>query len=253
MLVLVLVIDQNAQADVIRLVRIDFVKPEVVMTAVPRDFYVEIVDMAEHGITEGRINATFGYGEKFNGSGSGIISLAANITHNFGVSFDHYIVLNKYKVDKYVDFVDGVDIYLEETVTDGVSTFRSGENHLDGEEAIRFLSMRYFDDDFHRIERQHLFMQAFYDKVMNELSVLQQSQLAFTILMDRSIQTDFTAEHVYPLTCLAQSLDREDIHFVYIPPEMYHSYTTEGGAAVQIPHDVVAPFLQNVMNGGFYP
>lgn len=252
-IVLVLVVDQHAQADVIRLVRIDFVKPEVVMTAIPRDFYVSVVDMAEHGITKGRINATFGYGEKFNGNGGGIISLATNITHNFGVNFDHYMVLNKYKVDKYVDFVGGVDVYLEETVTDGVSTFRSGENHLDGEAAIRFLSMRYFDDDFHRIERQHLFMEAFYNNVVNELSVFQQSQLGLNILLDKSIQTDFTAKDVYPLTCLARTINSQDVHFVTIPSEMYHSYTTESGGAVQIPHESVAPFLQNVMDGGYYP
>ena len=247
--VLVLVTDAHAQADVIRLVRIDFVKPEVLVTAIPRDFYILIVDMTDQEITKGRINATYGYGEKFNGPGGGIVSLAENINHNFGITFDHYIVLNKYKVDKYVDDIGGVDVYLEEPAADGQSYFRAGENHLDGESAIAFLSMRYYDDDFHRIRRQHLFMKAFYDKVMNELSILEQSQLGLNILLDKSIQTDFIAKEVYPLTCLAREIENEDVNFVYIPSDMYHSFTTESGGAVQIPHDTVAPFLQSVMRG----
>jgi LCP family protein required for cell wall assembly len=251
--VLVLVIDKQAQADVIRLVHVDFVGGRVHFTAIPRDFYVPIVDMAEHGITQGRINATFGYGEKFNGMGEGIFSLARNITENFGVTFDRYVVLNKYKIDKYVDFVGGVDIYLEKPVADDSQFFPAGDVHLDGKAAIDFLSIRYFDDDFHRIRRQNMFIENFFNKVMNELSITQQMQLAMTMLMDKSIQTDFTAKDISPMICLARAIDREKILFIEIPSDFYHPATTSSGGNVQIPHDTVAPFLQSVMNGQYEP
>ena len=67
MSVLVLGVDKVSQADAIRLVRIDFIQKSVTMIAIPRDFYLPIVDMADHGIEIGRINATYGYGEYYNG------------------------------------------------------------------------------------------------------------------------------------------------------------------------------------------
>mgnify|MGYP006306153361 CR=1 FL=1 len=86
MTMLVVVLDERIQADAIRLVRVDFVSSTVSILSIPRDFYVPIVDMRAHGITEGRINATYGYGETLLGKGKGIISLTDNLTYNFAIS-----------------------------------------------------------------------------------------------------------------------------------------------------------------------
>ena len=88
---------------------------------------------------------------------------------------------------------------------------------------------------------------------MNELTLGQQTQLAMTMLFDKSIQTDFTAKDVPAMICLARAIDRENIQFIEIPSNMYHPATTSSGGNVQIPHDTVAPFLQSVMNGQYQP
>ena len=75
---LILGIDYNAQADAIRLVRIDFSKPEFNLVAIPRDFYISVVGFDRYDIDKGRINATFGYGEYFLGTGKGAKALAEN-------------------------------------------------------------------------------------------------------------------------------------------------------------------------------
>ena len=76
---LVLGIDENEQADAIRLMRLDFEEERISVVSIPRDFWVPVVDMQEHGIQFGRINATYGYGEFYNGDGGGIESLTRNI------------------------------------------------------------------------------------------------------------------------------------------------------------------------------
>ena len=73
MLILALGIDEAEQADMIRVVRVDFVKRQVMVLSIPRDFWVPIPGLEEHNITQFRINAAYGYGEYFNGPGQGVV------------------------------------------------------------------------------------------------------------------------------------------------------------------------------------
>ena len=248
---LVLGIDENAQADAIRLVRLDLHQGRVAVVAIPRDFYVPIVDMSQHGITQGRINATYGYGEWYNGRGGGIISVADNIAHNFGVTPDHYLVLSFANIAQYIDQVGGVEIELHQPVADGRHYFASGHHHLAGETAVVFMRMRYYDSDFARIRRQSLILRAFYNQVMDELNIFEQTQLAFQGLLDKNIHSDLAFKDMPPLICLVQTVDTGDVSFVEIPSELYRSHTTSGGANVQIPSQEVAPFIQRVMEGSW--
>jgi LCP family protein required for cell wall assembly len=234
-------------------VHIDFTQPSVRILSIPRDFYVPIVDMAEHGITIGRINATYGYGEKFNGRGAGLISLADNIKYNFGVTFDHYIVLNLSDIAKYIDRISGVDLYLEKPVADGKLYFSAGDHHFDGETAVAFMRMRYFDDDFARVQRQSLLIKAFYHKAIEELNPLEQTLLVLEFILDQAIETDYVYRDIGPLTCLARNIDENNIHFLQVSKDMYRSHTTSAGGNVLIPNETVVPFIQSVMNGTYEP
>lgn len=249
--ILVLGIDEQAQADAIRLVRVDFHREKIAVVSIPRDFYVSIVDMADHGITKGRINATYGYGEWFNGRGQGIISVAANIEHNFGVTFDQYIVLHFNNIAQYIDRVGGVEILLEEPVADRSRNFSSGLHHMDGETAVGFMRMRYYDTDFARIRRQSMILRAFHKQVMSELNIFEQTQLTIKALVDKNIQTDFALKDARQMICLAGLVDKNDVEFIEIPGAMYTPYTTSMGGNVQIPNESVVPFIQSVMDGSY--
>jgi len=251
MTVAVLGLDENEQTDAIRLMRLDFAQERVSVVSIPRDFWVPIVDMQEHGIEYGRINATYGYGEYFNGDGGGIESFGKNMQANFGVSFDHYLVLHFTDIEKYIDLIGGVDVTLDQPVFDRERQFSAGEHHFDGETAVLFMRMREGDSDFYRVRRQSLILTAFYKKVMHELNLWQQVKLAVTIISDRSIQTDFSAKDAYALACLAGRIDSADVAFIEIPSSLYHPMTTNRGASVIIPHEGVAGFLQSVMDGSY--
>ena len=251
MTVAVLGLDENEQTDAIRLMRLDFAQERVSAVSIPRDFWVPIVDMQEHGIEYGRINSTYAYGEYFDGAGRGIESFAKNMQANFGVSFDHYLVLHFEDIEKYIDLIGGVDVTLDQPVFDRERQFSAGEHHFNGETAVLFMRMREGDSDFYRVRRQSLVLTCFYKKVMNELSIWQLVRLGVSVVSDRSILTDFSAKDVYALACLAGRLRSEDVSFIEIPKDMYHGMTTNKGASVIVPHAGVPAFLQSVMDGSY--
>lgn len=254
MSVLVLGTDKNLQADAIRLVRVDFVQKKIYVLAILRDFYLPVVGMADHGIEIGRINATYGYGEYFNGKGKGIVSIAENLNYNYGVTFDHYIVMNFDNFAKYIDIIGGIDIYLEKPVngtSQNMGYYSQGEHHLNGESAIDFMRIRYIDSDFYRIRRQTQVFTALYDKVMTELTLGKILNIGYTFVSDSSVQSDFAVKDVAPLLCLAKSLKPSDIQFVEIPQDMYKGFTTPKGGAVKIPDDRVIELVQSVMGGNY--
>lgn len=253
MYVLVLGIDENEQADAIRLVRVDFVQQTVHVVGIPRDFYGPVVGFEDEGITIGRINATYGYGEKFDGRGQGIVSIANNIQHNFGITFDHYLVLHLYNVDTYIDKLGGIDLTLEKPASDPSHYYAAGEHHFTGEQAVEFMRIRYYDTDFARINRQTMILKAAYKKAMAEMNLVQLMGLALQVLSDRTVQASFAAKDIYPVACLAKSISGENVHFIEIPRDMHHGFTTSAGGAVQIWHDTVPGFLQSVMNGTYQP
>ena len=83
-------------ADMIRIVRIDFVNPKVTILEFPRDLWVEIPDIADNlnGQDHEKLNQAYLYGNPGFGytddpaQGPGL--LARTLTLNFGIQIDHY-------------------------------------------------------------------------------------------------------------------------------------------------------------------
>ena len=245
---LILGIDENAQADAIRLARIDFSKPEINLVAIPRDFFVSVVGFEAYGIEKGRINATFGYGEYFFGAGNGAESLAENLAYNFGVQIDHQFVLHLAEIADYIDAVGGVEVMLEAPASDARNYFPAGVNQFDGERAVAFMRIRECDSDFRRIDRQTMVLKALLEKVRSGLSPAKVINLIVALLKDDSTQTDLTLHDLQSFYCLSRKIDKKDIHVLEIPSEMFHSYTTPGGGAVLIPHAEVPDFIHKSLN-----
>lgn len=240
---LILGIDEHAQADAIRLARIDFSKPEINLVAIPRDFYVSVVGFEAYGIEKGRINATFGYGEYFLGAGSGAESLAENLAYNFGVETDHEFVLHLEEIATYIDAVGGVEVTLEAAASDSHNYFPAGLNQFDGERAVAFMRIRQYDSDFRRIDRQTMVLKALLEKVRSGMSPTKVLSLIFTLINDNSTQSDLSLRDLQSFYCLSQQIEKKDIHVREIPSEMFHSWITPGGGWVLIPHAEVPDFI----------
>jgi len=247
--ILLLGIDQMEQADAIRLVQVDFVQQEVNVLAVPRDLFVPIPAMQVHGINQGRINATYGYGEYYNGRGGGVAMLADTLQANFGVSFDHYVVLHFDSISRYIDLLGGVDLVLEKAVDgrpEGFRYFFAGKNHFDGQTAVDFMRIRVYDSDFRRVDRQTQVLLAAYDKFIQQ-DLLKQAGLLAQALTDRGVVTDLALNEAYALNCLGTALSRDDVRFISIPSDLYRPATTSAGGNVQLPQPGLKQFIQQQM------
>ncbi|MDD3948564.1 MAG: LCP family protein [Anaerolineaceae bacterium] len=244
MTLLLLGIDEHSQADAIRVIRIDFDDGSVRLISIPRDFYIPIVGFENYGIRLGRINATFGYGEYFLGSGSGASSLAENLEYNFGILIDHTFVLHLQTIANYIDAIGGITVNLEKAASDPSNYFPAGENKMDGERAVAFMRIRQFDSDLARINRQTVVLGALLDKIRSGLSTGQIFRLISSLATEKSTQTDLTVSDMYMFYCLSGEISKTDIHVYEIPSSMFHNYTTPQGGAVLIPHQEVPAFLQ---------
>jgi len=140
-------------ADVIRLVRVDFVNARVSLLEVPRDLWVDIPEISDHyGITEGKLNQAYLYGNKglgyYDGADQGPGLLARTLNLNFGAQPDHYIAVNMMTFAAVVDAIDGIDIYLPYEISvkskDNPKGFGipAGQHHIDGETALWIARIR---------------------------------------------------------------------------------------------------------------
>src|SRR5690349_11968272 len=155
-------------ADVIRLVRVDFVNARVSILEVPRDLWVDIPEIADHyNITQGKLNQSYLYGNKglgyYDGPGEGPGLLARTLNLNFGVQPDHYLAVNMRTFEAVVDAVGGIDVNLPEEISvrskDNPKGFAipEGQHHIDGETALWIARIREFGT-FSRADNQNIVM-----------------------------------------------------------------------------------------------
>ncbi len=244
---MVLGIDKHAQADGIRMIKIDFNNATMHMTSIPRDFYVPIVGFEQFGINYGRINATFGYGEWFFGPDNGAKWVAENLEHNFGFKPDEQFVLYYDEIGKYIDAIGGITVTTEKAARDYWYNFPPGTYEMDGDTAVVFMRIRAFDTDIQRINRQTLVMEAILDKVRTGISPKMIYEVLTTLLKDKTTQSDLGLTDLYSFYCLSKEIKRADIHITAIPDTMFHPFTTETGAQVLIPHSEVVEFVREAL------
>jgi LCP family protein required for cell wall assembly len=221
-------------ADVIRLVRIDFVTPRVTVFSLPRDLWVEIPDISDYyGITHGKLNQAYFYGTPgmgyYNGPGGAVGLLARTLEVNFGLRVDHYGVVNMNTFVKIVDALGGIDVHLPYDV-DGRPTedfpwdlgyYPAGQHHLNGEQALNLSRIRHKYSDFFRVENQSRLICALKDKITTPEVIASIPQLT-SALWD-SVVTDLTPQQLAQLACLAPKLKSEDLLFTGLPQEILSS------------------------------
>jgi LCP family protein required for cell wall assembly len=216
-------------ADIIRLVRVDFVNARVTILEVPRDLWVEIPDISDHyNITQGKLNQAYLYGNKglgyYDGPGAGPGLLARTLDLNFGVQPDHYLAVNMTTFENIVDAVGGIDIYLPYDVdvrSEANPTgfhVEEGQHHFDGETALWVARIRQYST-FSRAENQNIVMCALRKKLLSPALVPAIPELVNTF--QRNVQTDLSPEQINQLACLANQLSGSDVVFASIPIETF--------------------------------
>jgi LCP family protein required for cell wall assembly len=213
-------------ADVIRIIRVDFITPKVTVLEFPRDLWVQIPFIADdlNGQDHEKLNQAYLYGNPGDGfhywddpsAGPGLLSLTLNI--NFGVSVDHYIAVNMRTFEKIVDTVDGIDVDVPDVDTAHATGLTIGHHHLTGPEALKVARNRQ-EGSFQRGNNQNLVLCALRDKILSPTVVTRMPDLISSF--QDNILTDFTPEQLGQLACLATKLPLENIAFASFPEELF--------------------------------
>lgn len=218
-------------ADVIRIIRVDFVNPGVTVLEFPRDLWVEIPDISDNlnGQTHEKLNQAYLYGNRGFGytddpaQGPGL--LARTLALNFGAQIDHYAAANMRTFVKIVNAVGGIDVYLPEPV-DGRTAedanerllFRAGTLHLDGSRALTLARIR-IKGGFERADNQNRVLCALRDKLTSPSVVTKLPDLIKSF--QGAVQTDLSPEQLSQLACIGFYIKPENIHFISFPQELF--------------------------------
>ena len=216
-------------ADIIRLVRVDFVNAQVGILEVPRDLWVDIPEISDHyGITQGKLNQAYLYGNKGLGyyddadQGPGLLARTLNL--NFGARPDHYLAVNMITFRNIVDAVGGIDVDLPEEISVRSPSnpkgfaIPEGQHHIDGETALWVARIREYST-FSRADNQNIIMCALYKKMMSPAVVPAVPQLVKDF--NRYVQTDLSPEQLNQLACLANEMNGTGVFFASLPMDMF--------------------------------
>ena len=218
-------------ADVIRIIRVDFVNAKVTILEFPRDLWVEIPDIADDidGQDHEKLNQAYLYGNPgfgyYKGPGEGPGLLARTLALNFGIVPDRYIAVNMRTFEKIVDAVGGIRVDLPGGVDGRTSDDRSarlvfppGVQILDGEQALTLARIRN-EGVFERANHQNTVLCALQDKLASPSVITRIPALINSF--QGAVQTDLTPEQVTQLGCIGTRLKGEDIIFVAFPQELF--------------------------------
>jgi LCP family protein required for cell wall assembly len=218
-------------ADVIRIVRVDFTIPKVAVLSMPRDLWVEIPEIENnYGIDHGKLNQAYFYGGPgmgyYKGPGGGPGLLARTLDLNFGLRVDHYGAVNMSTFSKIVDAVGGIDIYLPTDVdgrpvderTEDMGYFYAGQQHFNGDQALRFSRIRKKYNDFIRMDNQNMVLCALKEKFQSPSVLPRIPQIIGAF--QGSVLTDLSPEQISQMACLLPSLKKENLLFTSLPDEI---------------------------------
>lgn len=220
-------------ADMIRVVRVDFVTPRVSVLEFPRDLWVEIPEISDNlnGQDHEKLNQAYLYGNPGDGfhywddpsAGPGLLARTLNL--NFGVQLDHYVAVNMITFVKVVDAVGGIDVNLPDTVDGRTSDdkskrllFLEGKHHLNGTQALTLARIR-IDGVFSRADNQNIVLCALRKKLASP-DVVTKIPGLITSFQD-NIQTDLSPEQISQLACLGTRLKPQNISLASFPDELF--------------------------------
>ncbi len=217
---------QYGLADVIRIVRVDFVTPKVTVLEIPRDLWVEIPHIADNlnGQDHEKLNQAYLYGQPGDGfaywddpsAGPGLLALTLNL--NFGIVTEHYISVNMRTFVNVVNAVDGIDITIPNEEYSQNTGLTVGEHHLNGDQALKVARNRN-EGGFARVSNQNLVLCSLRKKLTSPEAVKQIPEL-ITSFQD-NVLTDLSPQQISQLACLGTRLPPENISFVSFPEELF--------------------------------
>jgi LCP family protein required for cell wall assembly len=252
-------------ADSIRIVRIDFTIPKVMVLDIPRDLWVEIPGISNHyGITHGKLNQAYFFGNPgmgyYDGPGQGPGLLARTLELNFGLRVDHYLAVDMKTFVRLIDAMGGIDVYVNSVIDlnenqDGANpeyVLEPGVHHLDGQMALKLATNRY-PTIFQRARYQNIVLKAIQDKLITPAMLPELPGLITQF--NQSVQTDLSPSDISSILCIGQALTKDETNMVAFPEDMFTSghmydpYREVNTYIMEADFNQIRTYIVDFMNG----
>ncbi|HSH04028.1 MAG TPA: LCP family protein [Anaerolineae bacterium] len=229
-----------SRTDSMMLLSLDVEENKASILSIPRDLYVAIP-----GRGRDRINTAFVYGSSGNNPAGGATLAMETVAYNLGVHVHHYVLVDFGAVINGVDILGGIDVTVPFNISDPTYPdmnygyeplyIAAGQQHFDGELALKYARTRHQDNDFGRAQRQQQVVMAvraaLLDLGAGELLV--RSPNLYQQVRD-GIRTDLSLEQLVSLGLAGLEVEQGDVQAGVLDYQYVSSYTTEGGASVLI-------------------
>jgi LCP family protein required for cell wall assembly len=200
----------DGMTDTMLLLRFDPEAKRLAVLSIPRDTrtYVE-----GQGLI--KINAANYYGGP---------ALTAKATSDLleGVGIDRYIRVNVQGVEKLIDALGGVTVYVPRDMKykdDSQHLYinlKEGKQHLDGNKALQFLRFRYDKyGDVGRIQRQQMLMRALTEQALNPTTLARVPKILSII--QSHIDTNLSVEELVALVGFGVQTKRSNVKMLMVP------------------------------------
>lgn len=198
--------------DTMLLLRFEPQQGKLNVLSLPRDTQAYIEG---HGLR--KINEANSYGGP---------ALAAETVSNLldGVAIDRYIRINVQGIEKLVDALGGVTVYVPRDMKYNdfsqhlYINLKAGKQHLNGEKAIQFLRFRYDEyGDIGRVQRQQTLIRAIIEQALKPQTLLRIPEILK--VTQAHLDTNLTLEELVALAGFAAQTKRSDVQMLMLPGE----------------------------------
>lgn len=173
-----------SRSDVNMIVTVNPKAKKILMTSIPRDYYVTL--------------ANKGKKDKLTHAGLAGVENSVKTLENFlGIDINYYARVNFTSLIQMVDALDGIEVYSDQSIPK--LDIVQGMNHMDGKKALSFSRERYSykNGDNHRVQNQQKVLEAMLKKMMSPVIITNYSSILDNI--DGSFETNMTSDEMTSL------------------------------------------------------
>jgi LCP family protein required for cell wall assembly len=177
-----------SRSDVNMLVTVNPTTKQILMTSIPRDYYVTL--------------ANKGKKDKLTHAGIfGVKNSVETIENFMGIEINYYAKVNFTSLVTIVDALGGIEVYSDKTINPkhGTTTIYKGTNQMDGATALAFARERYSysNGDNHRVQNQQEVLKGMIKKMTSPKIITNYNQILSGI--EGSFETNMTSKEITSL------------------------------------------------------
>lgn len=251
--------DSNTRSDANLLLTVNPKTGTILMTSIPRDYYVELVcsdDDPELACPEGSY-------DKLTHSGlMGVKSTEETIEKALGIKINYNVRINFSSVVNLVDALDGIDLDIKKGEEVDIFYVNSqpglsvGKHHVDGETALAFARERhaYADGDNQRVRNQQKVFKAIFNRIVSPKMITNYGKFmdALAVAFDTNLSGDEISKFVkYELNNMPNW--NIESYAIVAEPDYQFCYQSQSYASVvqqnDIMNEVARKKIKAVLNG----